>query len=266
MGIRAAARLRPLQIGQLLPDPVSPLIAIAVIVASFFTSALTASFGLGGGLALLALMSAVLPAPAVIPVHGVAQLGSNLSRFMLQRRDVQWSIILWFAAGSLVGAYAGGRIYVGLPEWLLKGGVGLFVLLMVLGPKPKAFAPGPRSFAATGAIGSFLSMFFGATGPITAAMLGAAKLTKLQTVATHAAAMVFQHGLKIAVFGFLGFAYRDWALLIAAIVAAGFLGSWAGTRLLKSMPDQSFRRGFNLMLTAIGVYLAAAAVREFIAE
>jgi len=247
----------------MLPDQVSPLVAALVVVASFFTSALTASFGLGGGLALLALMSSVLPAAAVIPVHGVAQLGSNLSRFILQRREVVWSIVLWFAAGSILGAYVGGRIYVGLPEWVLKSAVGLFVILMAWGPKPAALAPGPRSFAATGAIGAFLSMFFGATGPITAAMLGAAKLSKLQTVATHAAAMVFQHGLKIFVFGILGFAYADWTLLIAAIVAAGFLGSWAGTRFLKSMPDDSFRRGFNITLTAIGVYLVAAGVLDF---
>jgi uncharacterized membrane protein YfcA len=249
----------------MLPDSVTPLAALAVIVASFFTSALTASFGLGGGLALLALMSGVLPASAVIPVHGVAQLGSNFFRFLLQRRDVVWPIILWFAVGSLFGAYVGGRLYVGLPEWLLKAAVGLFVLFMVWGPKPRGFAPGPKSFAATGAMGAFLSMFFGATGPITAAMLSVARLNKLETVATHAAAMVFQHGLKIFVFGFLGFAFAEWAALIAATVAAGFLGSWAGTRLLKKMPEESFRRGFNLVLTALGVYLVIAGTAEALA-
>jgi uncharacterized membrane protein YfcA len=246
----------------MLPDAVSPPIAALLIAASFFTSALTASFGIGGGLALLALMSSVLPAAAVIPVHGLAQLGSNFSRFVLQRRDVVWPIILWFAAGSLIGASLGGRIYVALPEWLLKGAIGLFVLFMVWGPKPKAFAPTPKSYFATGAFGAFLSMFFGATGPITAAMLSVSKLGKLQTVATHAAAMVFQHAIKIAVFGLLGFAYAEWAALIAAIVAAGFLGSWAGTRMLRSMPEERFRTGFRWVLTAFGAYLVAAGLWE----
>ncbi|MEQ1930913.1 MAG: sulfite exporter TauE/SafE family protein [Parvularculaceae bacterium] len=242
------------------PDGLPPLIASAVIVASFFTSALTASFGLGGGLALLALMSAVLPAPAVIPVHGVAQLGSNASRFVLQWRDVVWPIILWFALGSLLGAAVGGRVYVALPEWLLKGAVGAFVLFTVWGPKPRAFSPGPASFFATGAVGAFLSMFFGATGPIAATMLSVARLQKLQTVATHAAAMVFQHGLKTLTFGFLGFAYREWAALIAAVVVAGFLGAWSGTRLLKRMPEETFKNGFQAVLTAFGVYLIGAAI------
>lgn len=248
----------------LAPDGVAPPIAALVIFASFFTSALTASFGLGGGLALLAVMSATLPAASVIPVHGVAQLGSNFSRFTLQRKYVVWRIILWFALGCVLGSLIGGRIYVALPEGLLKGAVGAFVLFTVWGPKPKAFAPGPGSFFATGAIGAFLSMFFGATGPIAATMLSVAKLEKLQTVATHAAAMVFQHGLKTLTFGFLGFDYAKWVLFILAILIAGYLGAWTGTRVLKSMPEEDFRKGFKLTLTFFGLYLIAAGAYGFL--
>ena len=97
-------------LASLVPEGVAPVLAAAVIFASFFTSALTASFGLGGGLALLAVMSATLPAAAVIPVHGVAQLGANFSRFTLQQRHVLWPIILWFALGSALGAFVGGLI------------------------------------------------------------------------------------------------------------------------------------------------------------
>lgn len=247
-------------LGSFAPDGVSPLIAVTIVAASFFTSALTASFGLGGGLALLAIMSALLPPLAVIPVHGVAQLGSNMSRFMLQWRAVDWPIVLWFTLGAAIGAFAGGRLYVALPEALLKAGVGAFVLFAVWGPKPKGFAPGAKTFLFTGAASSFLTMFFGATGPIVASMLSVAKLEKLRTVATHAACMVTQHGLKTLAFGFLGFAFADWALLILAIVAAGFFGAWSGTALLKAMPEARFRQGFHAILTFFGVYLIAAAL------
>lgn len=243
-----------------LPDAISPLVAALIVAASFFTSALTASFGLGGGLALLAVMSALLPAAAVIPVHGVAQLGSNSSRLFLQRADVVWPIVLWFALGGVIGSLAGGAIYVELPEALLQGAVGAFVLVAVWGPKPKAFAPGNLSFFATGAVGAFLTMFFGATGPIAATMLSVAKLGKMQTVATHAACMVAQHGLKTLVFGALGFAYGRWALFIAAILVAGFLGAWAGTKFLHAMPEENFRSGFRWVLTVFGVYLLGVAI------
>ena len=61
----------------ILPDGVALWAAVFVVFASFFTGALTAAFGLGGGLALLAIMSAVFPAAAVVPVHGAAQAGAS---------------------------------------------------------------------------------------------------------------------------------------------------------------------------------------------
>ncbi|MFQ5563636.1 MAG: sulfite exporter TauE/SafE family protein [Parvularculaceae bacterium] len=243
----------------LTPDGLALSAALAVIAASFFTAALTAAFGLGGGLALIGLMSLLLPAPAVVPVHGLAQFGANASRFGLQRKSVVWPIVGWFGIGGVFGAALGGRIVVALPAWALQAGIAAFILYTLWGPKPKGFAPGKATFFLTGAAGAFLSMFFGATGPIAAAMLSATKLERLNFVATHAACMVAQHGVKIAAFGFLGFAYADWAVFIAAVVAAGFLGTATGTHILRHMPENVFRRGFRLILTLIAIYLLGAA-------
>lgn len=248
----------------LLPDGLSLTAAAIVIFSSFFTSALTASFGLGGGLALLAIMGALMPPAAVIPVHGVAQLGSNTSRLILQWNSVVWPIVLWFMAGSILGAAVGARLYVEIPEWLLKALIGAFVLATVYGPKPKGFSPGGKTYFATGAASALLSMFVGATGPIAAAMFGVARLDKLKTIATHAGAMAAQHALKSVAFGFVGFAYADWAAIIVAVIAAGFLGAAAGTRMLNKMPEEKFRKGFRLMLTFFGCYLIGTAVFSLI--
>ncbi|MFN3958543.1 MAG: sulfite exporter TauE/SafE family protein [Parvularculaceae bacterium] len=247
-------------LSMVLPDGVGPVAAAIVVAASFFTSALTAAFGLGGGLALLGVMGALFPPAAVIPVHGLAQLGSNAGRFWLQRASVVWEIAGWFAAGSLIGAIIGARLFVEVPERLLQALIGAFVLLTVWGPKPKGFSPGVRTYAVTGAASAVLSMFVGATGPIAAAMVGAARLDKLKTVATHAAAMTAQHLLKALAFGFVGFAYADWAFLILAIVAAGFAGTSFGTKALHAMPEARFRQGFTLILTFFGVYLIGGAI------
>ena len=247
----------------ILPSDVPLWAAALTIFAAFFTAMLTAAFSLGGGLALLAIMSAVLPAPAVIPVHGVAQLGSNVSRFALQVRDVVWPIILWFSAGALLGSAVGGAVAVNLPVWALRGGVGLFILYAVWGPRPSNFSPGKKTYLATGAIGSFLTMFFGATGPIAATMLSATKLDRLNRTATHAACMTAQHLLKILAFGFLGFAYAEWALVIVLIVLAGFAGSFAGAKVLRNMSEKTFGDGFKIILSIVAVCLIAAAVGDF---
>jgi len=244
----------------ILPDDVTLLSACLVMIASFFTSALTAGLGLGGGLMLLAIMSGLLPPLAVIPIHGVAQLGSNLGRFVIQRHHIQWNILWWFLLGAILGAYAGGRVYVSLPEWILRAGVAIFILGAVWGPKPAGFAPGKFSFFGTGLTGSFLTMFFGATGPIVASMLNATKLNRLQFSATHAACMVAQHCLKILAFGLLGFAFYEWIPLLAAILFFGFLGTITGTRILQNSSEIIFKKGLKAVLTVLALYLLVAAI------
>lgn len=241
----------------LLPDGLPLWAAATAIFASFFTAALTAAFGLGGGLALLAVISAIFPAPAVIPVHGVAQLGSNAGRFYLQRMDVVWPIVVWFTAGGVIGAALGGKLAVELPVWALRAGVGTFILATIWGPRLRSFSPGALTFFTTGAAGAFLTMFFGATGPIAATMLSATKLGRLKIVASHAACMTAQHGLKITAFGLLGFAYIEWAPVIVAILVSGFLGTALGTGFLRNMPEKTFARGFKIILTVIAIYLLA---------
>ncbi len=252
-----------MELATLLPEGLPLWAALGAIIAAFFTTALTAAFGLGGGLALLAVMSAIFPAAAVVPVHGAAQLGSNAGRFYLQRRDVVWPIVLWFTVGGLLGAGLGGRLAIEMPVWALRAGVAAFILYTVWGPRPKGFSPGAKTFFVTGAVGAFLTMFFGATGPIAATMLSATKLDRLGRVATHAACMVAQHGIKIIVFGALGFAFADWAVVITAILLSGFAGTVIGTHYLRQMPEVHFDRGFKMILTLIAIYLLVAAGLDF---
>lgn len=243
----------------LFPGEISTLAAIAIIVLSFFTSALTAAFGIGGGLTLLAAMSLLFPPAAVVPVHGVAQLGSNFSRFWFLRPHLDPAIIGWFAAGAVLGAIVGGRVAITLPENYLRGGIALFILATVWLPRPKALTPGLASFFGTGVVATFLTMFFGATGPVVATMLNATKFDRMTVVATHSAAMVVQHGLKTLIFGVLGFAYGAWVPMIICILAAGAFGSYAGVKMLKGMPEDIFQTGTKAILTMIALYLIYAA-------
>jgi uncharacterized membrane protein YfcA len=241
----------------LLPPGVDAGFAALVIAASAFTSALTGAFGLGGGVALLGLMAMGLPVPALIPVHGVAQLGSNLGRAIVQRRHIDWRTVAGFAVGSAIGAALGGLFVVSLPEPVLKLALACFILWATFGRKPALGAKGSDALMVAGGAGaSFASMFFGATGPLAMAVLATRGLVKHALVATHAAAMVLQHGFKIGAFAALGFAFGPWLPLLAAIVAAGLVGTIAGARLLDRMSDRWFTVGFRVVMTVLAVDLA----------
>jgi uncharacterized membrane protein YfcA len=103
---------------------------------------------------------------------------------------------------------------------------------------------------------ALLSMFVGATGPLMSVILAQILSNDRKAlVATHAAAMTVQHGLKIVVFGLAGFAFSAWLPLIAVMIASGFLGTVYGTRLLERLPEASFRRWFRIGITILALDL-----------
>jgi uncharacterized membrane protein YfcA len=235
-----------------LPDGMSALVAGGLTAASFVTSLISASLGLGGGVLLLGLMAAVMPAAAIIPVHSVVQLFSNLGRAALMARHVDRVALPAFTVGSAVGALAGGALAVDLPAEAIRLGVGLFILWTLVAKPPAFFR---RAAGLTGAGSSFLSMFVGATGPFVMAYVRTRELGRLGTVATHAGFMTLQHFLKMAAFGLFGFAFAPWAGLIAVMTVAGVLGTWAGGRVLMRLPERAFRIALNVLLTLIALRL-----------
>ncbi|MCA3564617.1 MAG: sulfite exporter TauE/SafE family protein [Methylocystis sp.] len=244
----------------LLPQGVSLTIAVLLLIVSFFTSALTAAFGIGGGVAMLGALAGTVSPALVVAVHGVVQLGSNFGRVILQRAHILWRPTLLFTAGSVVGAVLGALVFVALPEKLLLAILGAFILLLAWIPKPRIPGLETTGVAIGGLIATFVTIFVGATGPFVQALFLPLKLGRRALVATHAACMVIQHGLKVVAFGYLGFAFGDWLPLIGLMIAAGFLGTWAGTRLLDKLPQVMFETILRILLTIIALDLLRRAV------
>ena len=80
---------------------------VFLIVVSFVASTLTATVGLGGGILLISVMPGLIPAAAIVPVHGAVQLASNSSRVLMGVRHIDWRVVWPFVGGSIVGAAAG---------------------------------------------------------------------------------------------------------------------------------------------------------------
>ncbi|SMC84235.1 Sulfite exporter TauE/SafE [Fulvimarina manganoxydans] len=238
----------------LAPD-LSTASVLILIVASFFTSALTAAFALGGGVTLLGLMTLVLPVAVLIPLHGVVQFASNAGRLAVQRRAVVWEKAVPFILGGLIGAAIGARMVVSLPESLLQTLLGGFILLTVFVRLPSLERLKNWHYALAGAVTTFLSMFVGASGPLNAVLFSRAFSQREQVVATMAAVTASQHALKVIAFLAAGVVLWPYAGLVAAMIATGFLGTLAGTAFLKRLPEARFRIGLKLLLTVLAIEL-----------
>lgn len=236
----------------LMPEGMGLLTLVTLLATSFAGSLITVAFGIGGGAMLLAVMATLVPAAALIPTHGVIQIGSNLGRAMVTFRHIFWPALPAFAAGSIVGAVIGGSISVSLPPAWVQIGVGGFIIWTVLGRPPKGVRDWPFT---VGTISSFLTMFFGATGPFVATFTKSQALPRHDHVATHAALMSIQHGVKSLAFAALGFAFAQWAGFIIAMIVTGFLGTLAGKLVLNRMDDRRFKLALDVMLILLSLRL-----------
>ena len=134
-------------------------------------------------------------------------------------------------SSSVVGA---------LPDSVLRAALGGFILLMTWMRLPRLAAIKLPGFALTGAITTFLTMLFGATGPFNAVVLSKTFPERLRFQATTAAVMSLQHLVKTAAFALAGFAFAPWLPLILVMIATGLAGTWVGAHILKKHRKAAF--------------------------
>jgi uncharacterized membrane protein YfcA len=219
------------------------------------TSLVTASFGVGGGVLLLAVMAVFLPPQVIVPVHGVVQLGSNAGRALLSWRNVDWRVIAAFVPGALAGAVVGSFVLIALPPAAIYTTIAAFTLYLCWGPRLPRTALGAAGTSVLGAGTTFLTLFVGATGPLVGAFLRQQHDDRFKTVATFATAMAVQHTLKLGVFQLAGFDLKPWLALAAAMIACGAAGTFIGLRLLRRFSDRHFQLVFKLLLTLLALRL-----------
>lgn len=236
-------------------SPLAPGVELGLVLLSALSSALSAAAGIGGGTLLIMAMAQVMPASALIPVHGMVQLGSNGGRAVMTWRHLDRGLLAAFLPGVVLGALVAAWLLIRLPTGALELCIAFFVLYSCWGPGWPERMLGRGGTLLAGALTTFLSSLVGATGPLVAAFIRQHFRERLPRVATFAACMTFQHLTKAFVFGVAGFVFRDWLGLMLAMVAAGVVGTWVGLRLLRRLSDRRFDTAFKWVLTLLALRL-----------
>lgn len=227
---------------------------LMLLLASFVGSLLTAALGVGGGAFLITVMAGLVPPLALIPLHGMVQLGSNASRLVHTHQHLQPRVVGLFGVGAIVASVGAIFLLGVLNSEIIPPLVALFILWLTWGPMPKT-ALGKSSFGLLvgGALTTLVTMLVGATGPLVSAWLGRADGGRWTYTANFSGCMTLQHLLKIAVYGFAGFAFSEWLPLLAAMVVAGYLGSRIGLLVLGKLPEEQFKVVFKWLLTILAI-------------
>jgi uncharacterized membrane protein YfcA len=222
-------------------------------IVTFFTSTIAAIVGLGGGMMLITILPSFLPINALIPVHGLTQMTSNLSRAVFGYKDVQYEVIPKFLLGSFlgIGIFASILNFISLEYVPLF--IGVYILLSLWSEKFNEKIKRYESYFLAGFFQTGLSIVVGATGPLTMTLLLKDYKNKDKVVATSAALMSLSHILKVFVFMYFGFVFFDYIGIIIAMVIGAIAGSWVGTKLRNIIDGKKFTIILKVLLTALAI-------------
>ncbi|MDF1563262.1 MAG: sulfite exporter TauE/SafE family protein [Deltaproteobacteria bacterium] len=239
-------------------------ILAALVAGAFVTSILSAIVGMGGGLTLLGLMTALLPPTWVVPLHAVVQLFSNFTRTLVFLRQVSWKIFLIYLLPMIGGVALATSLWQPTKMGYLKPAIGLFILAFLAWRRFGAPRFGQRNlplwtFAPVGLFVGFLTLFVGATGPFVAPFFLRDDLSKEEIVATKAACQSIGHALKIPAFLTLGFDFQPHLGLVAAMVVAVILGTVLGKAILHRISRPFFLLLFESVLVVMALWLLLGA-------
>lgn len=222
---------------------------------TFFTSAIAAIVGLGGGMMLIAVLPSFLPVNAIIPVHGLTQMSSNISRAVFGYKDIQYETIPKFLVGSLLGVGLFASIISLISLEYVPLFIGVYILLSLWSKKFNEKIKKFENYYILGFFQSGLSVVVGATGPLTLTLLYKDYEDKNKVVATSAALMSISHILKVLVFIYLGFVFFDYIELIIVMILAAILGSYGGTKLRNKIDGKKFAIVLKVLLSILATKL-----------
>ena len=241
-----------------IPLEISEFTIYFLIIASMVTSFISSAFGIGGGAILIGLLALKLPPFALLPIHGIVQIGSNFGRSLIFLKDIKRDVLIPFSIGTILGSLLGGTFFIQIEPWLLQLIVAIFILWSVFGKIP---AIGATHVVFGGMFSGFFTMFFGASGTLVAGMVKTMKLVPVKHTATHSALMTIQHLIKVIIFGFVGFAYAEYFLLIILMIVSGFIGTLIGKKFLIKFGKKYFKLVLNTILTLIAFNLIWNAIK-----
>ncbi len=222
---------------------------------TFFTSVVAAVVGIGGGMMLIAILPSFLATNALIPIHGLTQVSSNLSRAYFGYKDIEFSVVPKFLLGSILGIvfFAGILSLISLDYVPLF--IGIYILLSLWSEKFNEKIKKYENYYIAGFFQTGLSMVVGATGPLTMTLLFKDFKNKDKVVATGALLMSITHFLKIVVFIYFGFLFFDYIGIIVCMIFGAILGSYVGTKLRNRIDGKKFAIILKIMLTFLAINL-----------
>lgn len=229
-----------------------PIIGIVAAGSAFVGSVA----GSGGSTVLLPVLVLYYGIRDAVPILTIANFSANVSRMVINRREIVFPVVGWFVLGSFPMSVLGAWVFIVADATLLTRLLGALLLAVVawrhLRPRP-AIKRAAISFWPVGAVCGFLEGVMGTVGPLMAPFFLAYGLMRNAYIGTDALATVAMQGTKLAVFG--NAQVLSPGLIVAGLTLIPFMiaGTVVGKRVLERVPERVFTILIEGMLVVAGL-------------
>lgn len=212
--------------------------------------------GSGGSTILLPVLVLYYGVHNAVPILTIANFSANVSRMIINRREIVFPVVGWFVLGSFPMSVLGAWMFIVADANLLTRLLGALLIVVVLWRRLRTRPPimrGAMWFWPVGAVCGFLEGVMGTVGPLMAPFFLAYGLMRNAYIGTDALATVAMQGTKLAVFG--SAQVLTPGLIVAGLILIPFMigGTVIGKRLLERVPERVFALLIEGMLVVAGL-------------
>jgi hypothetical protein len=250
------------------------LAACAASLLSFFS-------GFGLGTILTPVFAVFFPVEIAIALTGGVHLLNNLFKLGLTYRDIHLPVLWRFGLPSVIGAFAGAWLLLRMGEaralyaydlgsyhceiTLLKLVVSVLMIVFTLVefmPSFKHLEAGRSRLLAGGALSGFFGGLSGHQGALRSVFLARAGLSKEAFIATTTVIACFVDLTRLPLYyaRIQNSITQDGWIVLGIASAAGFIGAFAGSKLLKKVTLELVQKIVAVMIVLLAVALGGGLI------
>ncbi|MEM7564212.1 MAG: sulfite exporter TauE/SafE family protein [Pseudomonadota bacterium] len=234
------------------------LLEVCFVILGFTASLVSAVFGFGTALLVLALGSYLLPVQTTIVLATVLFAASTITKTIVFGKHIDWRVAGIMAIASLPFAFGGALLMTEVPTHWLQRLLGGMILLYVILNRFQLF-PKFRINTSGLILGSagygFVSGLLGSGNLIKALIFREMNITKEAFVGAMAATSVLSNVAKLSAYTHSGLLDIHLLYPAAGLIVSALIAVLLGKKILRKMNHNQFETGLQIVLavSAIGL-------------
>ena len=229
---------------------------VLFFIAAFFSEIVGTIAGFGSSTIFLPLTLLFFDFKTALVLVALLHIFGNIGRISFFKHGLDKHILLIFGVPSVIVTFIGALLVSYLPQDLLKGILGIFLVIYAgisFLKEDLKVKPSVLNSILGGGLSGFLSGLIGTGGALRGAVLTAFGLPKEKYIATAAAIALMVDITRIPVYlaaGFLGSQYY-WYIPLLFIIALA--GSFTGKQIVRRVPQKKFRKVVLIAILIVGL-------------